>query len=306
MQNEELRMANETAETALKKYTMLYDLAPIGYFILTPDGSINDLNFTGADMLKDKRFSLLNSNFKLYISDESKGEFNRFFSNLYVSLVKESCNVKLGYDNTPLCTVYMEGIVADDDQKCLLSVVDIQKLGFHFVLVDLGVVELLEDLSAEQKEILNTNLNKMGLSLINDKKSILIERIKNAIVDLIYYTDKLPKTNFSDYLSEKLDYDYTYMANLFSQTLDTTIEQYIIKLKIERVKELLIYDEMNLSEIADKNSISCCSSDGRLCTKSCYRPQTIKPCARSRIADDGKRPIQHIFIGKQGSEPIRK
>ena len=125
MQNEELRMANETAEAALKKYTMLYDLAPIGYFILTPDGSINDLNFTGADMLKDKRFSLLNSNFKLYISDESKGEFNRFFSNLYVSLVKESCNVKLGYDNTPRCTVYMEGIVADDDQKCLLSVVDI-------------------------------------------------------------------------------------------------------------------------------------------------------------------------------------
>ena len=125
MQNEELRQAYNTAETALKKYTMLYDLAPIGYFILSADGSINDLNFTGADMLKDKRFSLINSNFKLYVSDESKAEFNRFFSTLYSSLVKESCNVKLGYDNNPLGNVYMEGIVTDDDQKCLLSVVDI-------------------------------------------------------------------------------------------------------------------------------------------------------------------------------------
>jgi hypothetical protein len=125
MQNDELRMAYETAETALKKYTMLYDLAPIGYFILSADGSINDLNFTGADLLKDKRFSLLNSNFKLYISDESKAEFNRFFTTLYSSFMKESCNVKLGYDSKHLCSVYMEGIVTDDDQKCLLSVVDV-------------------------------------------------------------------------------------------------------------------------------------------------------------------------------------
>jgi len=125
MQNEELRLANETAETALKKYTMLYDLAPIGYFVLDADGSITDLNFTGADMLRDKRFNLLNSNFKLHISEESRTVFNDFFSLLYSGYTKESCNVMLGYNNSTFCHVYIEGIVTDDDRKCLLSVVDI-------------------------------------------------------------------------------------------------------------------------------------------------------------------------------------
>ena len=125
LQNEELREANETAERALKKYTMLYDFAPMGYFTLESDGSICDLNFTGADMLGDKRFSLLNSNFKLFISKDSQGVFNDFFSKVYTSNTKESCEVMLGYDNNPLCFVYMEGIVTGDDRKCLLSAVDI-------------------------------------------------------------------------------------------------------------------------------------------------------------------------------------
>ena len=125
MQNEELRQANETAETALKKYTMLYDFAPMGYFTLDTDGSICDLNFTGAEMLGDKRFSLVNSNFKLFISEDSQPVFNNFFSKVYTSNAKESCEVMLGYDNNPLCFVYMEGIVTGDDRKCLLSVVDI-------------------------------------------------------------------------------------------------------------------------------------------------------------------------------------
>jgi transcriptional regulator with PAS, ATPase and Fis domain len=125
MQNEELREANETAETALKKYTMLYDFAPMGYFTLDSDGSIIELNFTGADMLRDKRFSLVNSNFKLFVSKESQNVFNKFFSRVYSTNAKESCEVMLGYDNTPLCLVYMEGIVTGEDRKCLLSVVDI-------------------------------------------------------------------------------------------------------------------------------------------------------------------------------------
>ena len=125
MQNEELRLANETAETALKKYTILYDFAPMGYFTLESDGSICDLNFTGAEMLGDKRFSLVNSNFKLFISKDSQSEFNDFFSKVYASHAKESCKVNLGYDNKPLCRVYMEGIVTGDEQKCLLSVIDI-------------------------------------------------------------------------------------------------------------------------------------------------------------------------------------
>jgi PAS domain-containing protein len=125
MQNEELRQANETAETALKKYTMLYDFAPMGYFTLDCYGSICDLNFTGAEMLGEKRFSLLNSNFKLFVSEDLQPVFNDFFSKVYTSNAKESCEVMLGYENTPLCFVYMEGIVTGDDRNCLLSVVDI-------------------------------------------------------------------------------------------------------------------------------------------------------------------------------------
>ena len=128
MQNEELRQAYETAETALKKYTLLYDLAPMGYFILDSDGSISELNFTGAEMLGDKRFRLLNSNFKLYISEQSLPAFNQFFSKVHTGKAKESCEVMLGYDNNTLCFVYMEGVVIEDDNKCLLSVVDITGL----------------------------------------------------------------------------------------------------------------------------------------------------------------------------------
>ena len=125
MQNEELRQANERAEEALRKYTMLYDFAPMGYFTLDSDGSIFELNFTGAEMLGDKRFSLINSNFKLFIAEASKSVFNKFFKNVYAGNSKEACELMLGYNGRPLCQVYMEGIVLGDDRKCLLSVVDI-------------------------------------------------------------------------------------------------------------------------------------------------------------------------------------
>jgi PAS domain S-box-containing protein len=125
MQNEELIQANETAETALKKYTMLYDFAPMGYFTLDPDGNICELNFTGAEILGDKRFSLVNSNFKLFISEDSRPVFDRFFSKIYSKKGKESCEVKLSYDGNSLTTVYMEGVVTGDDRNCLLSIIDI-------------------------------------------------------------------------------------------------------------------------------------------------------------------------------------
>jgi PAS domain S-box-containing protein len=125
MQNEELREAYETAETALKNYTMLYDFAPMGYFTLDSEGTICELNFTAAEILGDKRFSLINSNFKLFVSEDYQTVFNEFLSKLFRSTAKESCEVKLGYDNRPHCLVYMEGIVTGDDKKCLLSVIDI-------------------------------------------------------------------------------------------------------------------------------------------------------------------------------------
>lgn len=127
MQNEELRQAYETMEAALKKYTMLYDLAPIGYFLLDKDGTICNLNFTGADMLREKRYSLVDSNFKLFISEKSKPVFNNFFRKIYSSNSKESCEVMLGYDNTPLCLVYMEGVLTEEEEKCLLSVINISR-----------------------------------------------------------------------------------------------------------------------------------------------------------------------------------
>ena len=125
MQNEELIHAYETSEAALKKYTMLYDFAPTGYFTLDQDGRICELNFSGAEMLGDKRFSLINSNFKLFVSEQSKPDFNIFFRNLYTSYTKESCEIFLSYDNNPLCTVYVEGIVTGDNKECLLSAIDI-------------------------------------------------------------------------------------------------------------------------------------------------------------------------------------
>ena len=125
MQNEELRVANETAEKALKKYTLLYDFAPMGYFSLDSDSTICDLNFTGAELLGDRRFSLVNSNFKLFISQDSMPAFTSFINRVFIGNTKESCNVSLSCDNKPLTSVYMEGIVTGDDRKCLLSVVDI-------------------------------------------------------------------------------------------------------------------------------------------------------------------------------------
>lgn len=125
MQNDELQHAYETAERALSKYTMLYDFAPMGYFILDSDGTITDLNFTGAEMLGDKRFTLENKNFKLFVSNESKSVFDKFFSKVYISNINESCQITLSYDNKRLCVVFIEGVVTGDEHKCLLSVVDI-------------------------------------------------------------------------------------------------------------------------------------------------------------------------------------
>jgi PAS domain-containing protein len=125
MQNEELKQANATAEEALRRYTMLYDFAPMGYFILEADASIADLNFTGAEILGEKRFSLINSNFKLFIADSFKPVFNKFFKKVYTSNSKESCELSLGYNGRTLCNIYVEGVVIGDDRQCLLSVIDI-------------------------------------------------------------------------------------------------------------------------------------------------------------------------------------
>ena len=124
------------------------------------------------------------------------------------------------------------------------------ELFLHFIVVDLGEVEIMETISLDQREKLKESLLESGLELMDDKRAVLIEKIKNAIVEMVHHSDEVIKINFSDYLSEKLNHDYTYLANIFSESAGTTIEHYIIKHKIERVKELLLYDELNLTEIS--------------------------------------------------------
>ncbi|HVA97845.1 MAG TPA: AraC family transcriptional regulator [Bacteroidia bacterium] len=129
---------------------------------------------------------------------------------------------------------------------------ELTKLGLHFIIVDLGEVEIMENISAEQLDQLQVALRISGLELMDDKKAILIERIKNVITEMVHHTDELPKMNYSDFISEKLQYDYTYLSNIFSEVKGITIQQFIIVHKIERAKELLLYDELNLTEISYK------------------------------------------------------
>ena len=129
---------------------------------------------------------------------------------------------------------------------------ELNKLALNYGKIELGEVEVMEDLSPDQIESLNSGLKNFGLELLDDKKSILVEKIKTIIIELVHYTDDQIKVNLSDYLSEKLDHNYTYLANIFSEVKSTTIEQFYISHRIEKAKELLVYDDLNLTEIAWK------------------------------------------------------
>lgn len=137
--------------------------------------------------------------------------------------------------------------------RCQMVVkAELESLGLHHTYVKLGEANILEDITTEQRNQLNAALKKSGLLLMDDKKSILVEKIKGTIIELVHYTDEQIKVNLSSYLSEKLNYDYTYLANLFSEVKGITIEKFYLAHKIEKVKELIVYDELNLTEIAFK------------------------------------------------------
>jgi len=133
---------------------------------------------------------------------------------------------------------------------------ELRQIGITDASVDLGVVEVAEKISQTQRQQLKENLHKAGLELLEDQKSILIERIKNVIVDMVHYSEELPKVNYSEYIAQKLDHDYTYLSNVFSEVKGVTIQHFIIQHKIEKVKELLLYGELNLSEISHKMDYS--------------------------------------------------
>ncbi len=137
--------------------------------------------------------------------------------------------------------------------RCKLLVKqELHKLGVDHPIVELGMVEFPGKINTGQRKLLKESLKKSGLILLDDKKSIIIEKIKNIIIEMIHYSEELPKVNYSEYISDKLGYDYTYLANVFSEVKGMTIQQFIIIHKIERVKELLIYDELSLTEISYK------------------------------------------------------
>jgi AraC-like DNA-binding protein len=135
--------------------------------------------------------------------------------------------------------------------RCKIKVKEeLRKLNIRYGVVDLGLVEIYKDVSPEIRELLKVNLSKSGLELLDDKKSIMIERIQNAVVEMIHYSNEEIKVNFSDYISEKTGLNYTYLSNMFAEVKGYTLQNFIIMHKIEKVKELLFYDELNLTEIS--------------------------------------------------------
>jgi AraC-like DNA-binding protein len=149
---------------------------------------------------------------------------------------------------------------------------ELNKLGLHYVVLELGLVDVMEDLTEAQRNKLKNGLSKAGFELMDDRKAILVEKTKTAIIELVHHSETLPKVVHSDYLSRKVGYDYTYLANLFSEVKGITIQQFIINHKIEKVKELLLYGELSLKEISyqlDYSSVAHLSNQFKKTTGLC-------------------------------------
>lgn len=129
---------------------------------------------------------------------------------------------------------------------------ELANMNLAHAVVELGFVDILEEITQKQRDQLKINLLRSGLELMDDKKSIIIEQIKNIITEMIHYSDEIPDVNYSEFISTKLNYDYNYLSNIFSEVKGITIQHFIILNKIEKVKELLLYDELNLTEISYK------------------------------------------------------
>lgn len=166
----------------------------------------------------------------------------------------------------------------------------LRQMELHFILDNLGEVEVMEDISAEQRAELSLRLAESGLELMLDKKGILIEKIKNTIIEMVHHSAEGIKINFSDYLAKKLAHDYTYLSNLFSEVQGTTIEQFVIAHKIERIKELIIYGEINISEIAwemNYSSVAHLSNQFKKMTG-------LSPSHFRQLKQKKRRPIEEI------------
>lgn len=184
--------------------------------------------------------------------------------------------------------VYIKNMVCN---RCIMVVKnELEKLGFRSVSLKLGEVELEKEIDDKEKSIINNHLQTFGFELIDDKKSRVIEKIKNTIIDLVHHQDNDAKTNLSDVLSSKLHHDYNYLSNLFSKVEGTTIEKYFIAQKIEKVKELLVYDELSLSEIAFRlnySSVAYLSNQFKKVTG-------LTPSYFKQIREDKRKPLDEV------------
>lgn len=167
---------------------------------------------------------------------------------------------------------------------------EFEKFGLHPVSVELGEVELAEDLGDEEKAKLNAQLLAFGFSFIDDKKTRIIEKVKNLIVDLVQHRNSQLRTNLSDYLSKEFSHDYNYISNLFTQVEGTTIEQYYIAQRIEKVKELLVYDEFSLSQMADDMGYSSVSH----LSKQFKKVTGLTPSHFKHLKENKRRPIEDL------------
>lgn len=167
---------------------------------------------------------------------------------------------------------------------------ELKKLGLHFVVVDLGEIEILEEISQKQREQFRAGLLPSGLELMDNKKAILIEKVKNVITGMIHDSDEALSMNYSDFIAEKLDYDYTHLSNLFTEVKGITIQQFLIIHKIERAKELIMYDELNLTEISYKlhySSVAHLSNQFKKITG-------LTPSHFKKLKYSKRRPIEEI------------
>lgn len=175
--------------------------------------------------------------------------------------------------------------------RCILVVQnELDKLGIEATNIKLGEITLKKDLTTKEREELENVLDPLGFQVIVDKKSRMIEKIKNVIIDLVHHQDNDAKTNLSDVLSDALHHDYNYLSNLFSDIEGTTIEKYFIAQKVEKIKELLVYDELSLSEIADRmnySSVAYLSNQFKKVTG-------LTPSHFKQIREDKRKPLDKV------------
>ena len=187
-----------------------------------------------------------------------------------------------------MTTLFIKNMVCN---RCIMVIQnELSKLSFNVINIKLGEVTLEKEPTAEERKNLNKVLVSFGFQIIDDKKGSTIEKIKNIIIEMVHYQDSNVKTNLSEVLSSKLHHDYNYLSNLFSEVEGTTIEKYFISQKVERVKELLVYDELSLSEIAfqlNYSSVAYLSNQFKKVTG-------LTPSHFKQIREDKRKPLDEV------------